>query len=185
MALGVESGSDRIRNGLLKRNMPEETIRSGAALLRKYKINFSSYIMLGLPSETLEETFETVKLCADIKTDYVMPTMYLPIIGTDLWKYMKENNLFEEIKGKKRVAYANESSVKLANKHEVLNLHKLCSVAAACPSTIPLIRILVKLPFNPLYQLIFNLNVFNLVRSSRNMSWLEMTELALKLHKNF
>ena len=185
MALGVESGSDRIRNGLLKRNMPEATIRANAALLKKYKIKFSCYIMFGVPTETTEEAFETVQLCADIKADYVMPTMYLPLIGTDLWEYMKKNGLFEEVKTRKRVAYSNESSVKLENKHELLNLHKLCPVGSAFPSMIPLIKVLVKLPFNPLYQLIFNLNVFNLVRASRNMSWFEMTKLALKLHKSF
>ncbi|MAG52449.1 MAG: hypothetical protein CMH62_00630, partial [Nanoarchaeota archaeon] len=68
---GLESGNDYIRNTVLKRNMSKRDIVNASALLRKYKVNFTTQTMMCLPDETIDMVFETIKLSAKCKPNYI------------------------------------------------------------------------------------------------------------------
>ena len=182
LAIGVESGSERVRNEILRRNMSDAVIIENARLLKKHGIPFNSYVMMGNPTETLDEALKTVKFLAAIGSDKIMPSVCKPLIGTDLWEFMKRNNLFDDNAGE-TADYANESSVKLRNKREIMNLHKFSYVAVRFPRLLPLIKKLIKLPYNPLYKLLFYYGTFDTVRASRNMGFFETLLLSFKLKK--
>ncbi|MEK7722695.1 MAG: radical SAM protein, partial [Elusimicrobiota bacterium] len=177
LAIGVESGSERIRNGILHRNMSDSVITGNAALLKKHGIPFSSYVMLGLPTETLEEAVKTLEFLSAIGSDTIMPSIYKPLVGTGLWDFMRQNDLFDG------AAVGKEDGVKLPDRRELFNLYKLSHVAVRFPRLMPLIKKLIKLPENPLFQLIFYYNTFAAARVSRNMDFWEMLRLSWKLLK--
>jgi radical SAM superfamily enzyme YgiQ (UPF0313 family) len=64
LKLGIESGSLRVRKEVLKRFMTQkdvlETIRSG----ERHRLHTSGFLMIGLPTETRAERWETVDLLA-------------------------------------------------------------------------------------------------------------------------
>jgi radical SAM superfamily enzyme YgiQ (UPF0313 family) len=183
MALGVESGSERLRNIVLKRNMPDEQIIRGAALLHKYGIKIIAYVMFGLPGETLEEAFSTVEMLGRIGADSIAPTIYQPIIKTELWTYMEQHGLFEEKTAQSFSHYSYSSPVKMAHKREIVNLHKIAFLGMRFPALLPVIRLLIRLPHNPLFKLLNDYDLFRTYKVSRAMGLGEMLRLAWKIRK--
>lgn len=62
IAMGIESGSQRVRKEVLNRHMTDEKIVESFKLVRKYKIRCSAYNMIGLPYEDREDIFKTIEL---------------------------------------------------------------------------------------------------------------------------
>ncbi len=183
MALGVECGSERLRNVVLKRNMTDEEITRGAALLHKHKIKFIAYVMFGLPGETLDEAVSTVELLGRIGADNIAPTIYQPIVKTELWKYMLAHDLFENGSAESFSHYSYDTPVKLGHKREMVNLHKIAFLGVRFPAFIPLLRRLIRLPHNPLFKLLNDYDLFNTYRVSRAMDWVEMIKLSWSIRK--
>lgn len=62
MAIGIESGSYWIRRYVLNRNITNEEIIRKFEIAKKSGIRISTYNMVGLPFETREMVFETIRL---------------------------------------------------------------------------------------------------------------------------
>ena len=81
---GVESGSARVLRALGKRITPEQ-VKSAASAVRRAGINLSVYLITGVPGETEEDIFATVKLMESIlpHDGQVSPLAFYP--GTSLF----------------------------------------------------------------------------------------------------
>ena len=66
VAYGIESGSEEIRNGLLKKNLKEEDIITNTKTIKKYGIKVRTTNLMGLPGETLEDAFKTLEINLNI-----------------------------------------------------------------------------------------------------------------------
>jgi anaerobic magnesium-protoporphyrin IX monomethyl ester cyclase len=90
VALGFESGSDRIL-GYLKRNTitMEQNIKA-VKLLKKHGIAIHGYFILGSPTETREDMFKTLE---NSSIDSVSFGILTPYPGTELWEYAKQRGL--------------------------------------------------------------------------------------------
>lgn len=88
LALGVESGSERIR-GLLRKPIDETALHAANARFRSSSIMPMYFFMLGFPTETRPELKATVdlfmKLAADNPRAYVSVNTYAPFPGTELF----------------------------------------------------------------------------------------------------
>ncbi len=60
LLFGVESGNERIRNKVIKKAITDKQIRRGIALCWKYDIEPDVFLMLGFPTETKKELYDTV-----------------------------------------------------------------------------------------------------------------------------
>lgn len=89
----IETGSEKLRNSLLNKNLSDEKIIRCGEILNKYKIKFRVYNMMGLPTETFEDALLTVKINQKIKNPYPLVTLYDPYPGTELAKVAAEKNL--------------------------------------------------------------------------------------------
>ena len=89
VALGVESGSERVLNEVLCRHLSKEQIASAFERLVRCGIRVHSYNMVGIPTETLGECLETVKFNARVKSDWraaeLRVTIFYPYYGTSLY----------------------------------------------------------------------------------------------------
>lgn len=183
MALGVETGSENLRNIVLKRSMTDEQVERGSALLHRYGIKFIAYIMFGLPGETLDEALSTVELLGRIKADCIAPTIYQPIIKTELWNYMLEHDLFEQNASQSYSHYSYDSPVKMAHKREIVNLHKLAFLGVRHPAFLPFIRRIIRMQHNPLFKLLNVYDLFRTYRVSRAIGFIEMIRLGWHIRK--
>jgi len=155
---GVESGVERIRNGILQKGVSEEHIRSTASLFKKYKIQFGTYNMLGLPSETIEDAWQTVKLNAEIRPQFPWCSILQPYPGTKIHRDM-EKTLGKEIKSDAiQASYFTASVIDNPDIKQMENLQKFFHLAVRVPLLQSVIRKLIKLPPNFIFTLIFQMS---------------------------
>ena len=82
--VGIETGSDRLLK-LISKNTTLTQASSAAALLRKVGIHWTGYFMMGLPSETKQETYQTLAFMKELKPDFASLSVYEPFPGTGLF----------------------------------------------------------------------------------------------------
>ena len=70
VSIGVEHGNEQFRKTVLNKNITDAQVYSSLALLKKYDIRSSAYFMVGLPFETRELVFETIKMYKKLINEY-------------------------------------------------------------------------------------------------------------------
>lgn len=92
VGIGVETGNEYFRKTVLKRNMSNKKILETVELCNKYNIPHYEFLMLGLPFETRNLFFDTVRLCRRIKTTGWALYIFHPYPGTELGRICKDHN---------------------------------------------------------------------------------------------
>lgn len=92
IVIGLETGSQRLLDFIRKGTTVEQNIRS-VEICKQYGINVYATIMLGLPTETKEETQMTVDMINKSLPTFVSPFWYVPIPGTGLYNFCDDNDL--------------------------------------------------------------------------------------------
>jgi len=64
--IGIQSGSERIRNGYFKRNVSDAQIHEKIALLKKYKVGIHYELITDNPFETTEDKYKTLRLLLEL-----------------------------------------------------------------------------------------------------------------------
>lgn len=84
LAIGLESGNESLRKNVLKRRTSNAQIITTFNLVKEYKMEAYTYNMVGLPYETEENIWETIKLNAIVKPYVVGVSAFYPFRGTQL-----------------------------------------------------------------------------------------------------
>ena len=161
---GVESGDENIRLEVLnKGRLPDEKIFSCARLLKKYNVPFQTFNMFGIPTETYEQAWKTIKINQKIKPTSV--GMYLlclfPYVGvTDfaLNKGLIEEKDFEMLENPPYNLQLSLLALHPERNKDIVkicNLQKLSIIALRFPFLEPLIRKLCELPHNRFFGLLY------------------------------
>ncbi|MCB9916687.1 MAG: B12-binding domain-containing radical SAM protein [Planctomycetes bacterium] len=85
LKLGIESGSPRVRARVLKRHMTDRDIDETVASAEAAGLHTSGFVMVGLPSETPEELWETVDCLARTRIGRFRTSFFFPFPGTEGW----------------------------------------------------------------------------------------------------
>lgn len=93
VAVGIESGNPQIRKDLLKRFMSNEEIIKIIRLCRKAGIEVTTYNMIGIPFETLDNVLETVKLNVAAGPSAMHISIFQPYPNTALYDLCVDNKL--------------------------------------------------------------------------------------------
>ena len=88
--MGIESGSERLRKTVLRRNMTNAQIIRAFRAAKKWGMKASSYNMVGLPYETEADIWETIRLNRECEPDYLHVFIFQPYPGTELHELCKE-----------------------------------------------------------------------------------------------
>lgn len=81
---GIESGSARVCRDVLQRVQSLERAERAFLLLREAGVNTRAYVMMALPTETIDEGRQTFDFCGQIRADTVRPSWFQPYPGTVL-----------------------------------------------------------------------------------------------------
>lgn len=182
---GIETGSEKYRNEVLHKALKNQDIIKAAKYLRKYKIPFGTYNMIGLPGETLEDAFETIKLNAKIKSQLPTCTILQPYPKTAMADYAAEHGYLKaNFSADDFNFFTSGSILKIPFIKELVNLNSFFLIAVRFPSFIPIIRILIKLPPNPLYRALSFLSLGIAKLKSQNLSYREGAKLALTFFRH-
>ncbi len=158
VTFAVESGSDRIRNEILKRNMTKEEIINCARLLKKYKIRFITENILANPTSTLEDDIETLDLNLKCRPDYPTVSLLQPYPRTEVFQIALANDQFEKENIDKMGSFFENSPLKISDKKERVNLQRIFAIVVAFPFLRRLVVFLIKRRvFAPVYTFLYSL----------------------------
>jgi len=159
VGLGVETGNDRLRNVVLKRNMSKEQIVRACLTLRQAGINVVTTNMVGLPTGTLEDDFETLRLNIESRPAFANAFIFQPYPKTELGELARREGLMEGTFDDIASSAWDTSVLKFPpqEKRQIENLQKLFAVTVEWPWLLPLVRLLIRLPRNRLFWLIHKL----------------------------
>lgn len=153
VAYGIESGSEKIRNGLLKKNLKEEDIITNTKAIKKYGIKVRTTNLMGLPGETLEDAFKTITINQKIQADYTGANVLVPYPKTEIVDYAIERGFlpadytihnFDQVMRK--------ALIKSPYKREFENLCALFNLTVKFPFLTPLTKRLIRFPFPKLFS---------------------------------
>lgn len=93
-SLGVESGSEYIRNKIMKKGLSNEKIYETVNECAKHKHLFiKGFFIIGMPEETHETLQETYEMIKKLPFDKISVNFIAPYPGTELFNCCIENNL--------------------------------------------------------------------------------------------
>jgi len=98
ISFGVESGNDYVRNEIMKRNMDEMEIVRAFRLAHEYGIKTNAINIIGVPGETDEMIWDTIRLNRKLKPTISCVNIFYPYEGTVLGDECFEKNLVNEAK---------------------------------------------------------------------------------------
>jgi radical SAM superfamily enzyme YgiQ (UPF0313 family) len=87
ISYGVESGSQRLLD-LIQKGVTKEKVRESFRLTKKAGITIRAFYMLGLPTETKEESMETIQFAKKLDTLWAQFTVTIPYPGTPMFNQL-------------------------------------------------------------------------------------------------
>lgn len=163
--VAVESGNETIRNMILKRNLSNERIISCCNLLHEANIKVQTINMIGLPTETTENMYDTLRLNQLCKPHHVTANMFIPLPGVDITSFaVKEGLLDEDFASPKTVYHSSSMKYPENIKRFIVPFQYLFPLFVMYPPSLKLSFILMRIP----KQLLRTFDtLFRLYRNSR------------------
>ena len=94
--------------------------------------------MFGMPGETLEQAWNTIRINAQIKPDYPFSTVFQPYPATELKEYAQKTGVLDESFDVNNIGMMHDGSynpIKLKNKNEIINLQNFFWVLVRFPKS--------------------------------------------------
>lgn len=156
VGFGIESGSERVRNEILRKEVSDAQIRAAADAMRRHGIGIVTYNILGAPTETLEEAWQTLAFNQEICAGYAGIALMQPYPGSQVYEQARIAGLLDESAiDEIPFSFHDSTPLRHAHRRELTNLQKLFNLAVRWPMLTPLVRRAVRLPENPLFLLVF------------------------------
>lgn len=93
--IGLESGSERVRREILRRNYSNEDVIETVRLARKHGLQVCFFNLIGLPGETERDFHETIKINRACQPDWHFTSIFFPYPGTRLHETCREMGLLK------------------------------------------------------------------------------------------
>jgi radical SAM superfamily enzyme YgiQ (UPF0313 family) len=90
VAMGIESGSEEIRNRILKKGVSDKQILHACELFNRYGIKVCGHNIFGVPGETVETAFSTIELNLRCRVHVNLFYFFQPYPGTKLGEMARE-----------------------------------------------------------------------------------------------
>lgn len=184
---GIESGNESIRNNIIKKDISNEEIINCAKSLKRHGVPFGTFNMVGIPGETTEDAMQTILINQIIKTDYPWCSIAQLTPRTELAEYALTKGVIDKDLSidENPESYFKSSMLKQDNIRELINLQKFFYLAVKFPSLLPVIKLLIKLPTNPIFDFIFILGYGLQIRKRTGIGPVRLFMLGTKLWRHF
>ena len=133
VGMGIESGSQRILTDICNRQMKVERLIENYKILRDWKFRTNAYYMIGFPTETRDEVFETIDLCSQVHSDVDSVSIFQPYNGLPMTNLAKSKGWIKE--GAKIPTFTDASIIEqpTLTAREVANLRRVFMLYAKLP----------------------------------------------------
>ena len=189
VSVGIETGSERIRKEILNKNLSDDKIIKGAKILKEVGIRIQTSNMFCIPTETVEDALETIRLNIKIKADFVFVAILMPFPDTKIASIAQELGIlkkdfsFEDLP---KSFFTPKSIMGLPNVHVLENIYKVAYVCVRYPFLFSLFSNLVKFKFlDKVFLLIFYISLFYRYKSERNLSFFSTLKWFYRFRKSY
>ncbi len=158
VGFGLESGVEHIRNDILKKRISNEEIYQTTELLHKYKIPFATSNMLALPTETLKDGLQTIRLNQKIRTKLPWYSVFQPYPGTQIANLVESLYNCSSNPDKIGSDYHSGSILNTKDAKSLAKLHKFAILATKCRWTLPIVKLLIHFPDNYIFKIIHRIS---------------------------
>ena len=152
VTFAIESGNDYMRRDILARKMSREAILKGVYILRKHGLKFRIENMIGLPGESIDQMIETLDINIQCRPVYGWASIYQPYPGLPLTAYTRKLELWDGNVDDFCETFFEKTALKTNLAKEITNIQRLFGLAVSFPILRGLIRWLIKLPANAVYE---------------------------------
>ena len=147
--MGVESGSERIRRDILhKGNITNQRVIEAGTIVKSYGMVLKTFNMIGIPTETINDCFDTVKLNSEMRPDHTSCTFLTPYPKYDIATHFHKQDLDSEGSYLEPLPHVSR---------QMVNLQTFFFIAVKFPRLIRVVRLLIKCPPNPVYRILSRL----------------------------
>ncbi|MEK6901710.1 MAG: radical SAM protein, partial [Nanoarchaeota archaeon] len=94
--VAIECGNEILRNKILKRNLTDKQILESCQILHDEGLKVGTINILGLPTETIENMEETLRLNKACNPEHVSANIFMPLPGVDLTNLAVEKGLLDK-----------------------------------------------------------------------------------------
>lgn len=191
---GVETGNEDIRKNILSRDMTNEQLIKVGNMFKKRGVRVFTANMIGLPGETIDNAFETIKINRQISPELAAFDILQPFPKTDIYEYCQKKGIIKDgvtvndflgfncggWAANKRTG----SVLKQDNARELVNLQKFTSLLVRHYWLAPIVRPLIKLKPNRFFDFINGYTQMGYkikYATSIEEKWVHIRDLALIL----
>lgn len=179
--MGVETGNEELRRRVLNKKITNEQIRRAAAIIKHHGISLSTFNILGLPGEGIDQALETYRLNLEIRSNFLQCSLLQPYPGTDLRTWVEEQGLLEESSAPVlEESFFVATQLKIENKKEIVNLQKLMPVMAQFRIPPAVVRAIIKFPPNMLFDSLFRLTFIIKKITTQQLRLLPLLRLGMR-----
>ena len=150
--LGLEAGSDYVRNSILKRGMSLEQFENACGLLHRHKIRFATENILGVPGTTLADDLLTYAINRRVRSHHTFATLMQVYPRTGIAYYAVKQGLVKTPPTDFPSTFYHDSSIALPDKKKRGRLRALAAIGVSLQLPLPVMRILIRLPLRRLYE---------------------------------
>lgn len=93
--LPIESADENMRNKIIKKHLSEDKIYEVIRACNELDLKANAYFVLGMPGETRESLENNIKLLKEVPLNGMIAFFATPFPGTDLFKWVTEDNLVD------------------------------------------------------------------------------------------
>jgi radical SAM superfamily enzyme YgiQ (UPF0313 family) len=159
--IGFESGNQRILD-LMKKGSTVEQNHEAYGILKSFGLEVQGMFMIGLPTETLEEARDTIRMIKSMRLERPVLTFFTPYPGTELYDYCREKGLLN-IKD-----YSDFDRSKMSPKIKGLDYDELLELADSVMPGGSRARNAVKAAFRRLFGKALGNRLIGFVKARRN-----------------
>jgi len=180
--VGIETGNDELREQLLGRKIKKDQIQRAVRYLKELGIKVLSYNMLGLPGETIEQGFETIKLNQELNIDFPRFSLFQPYPGTEIAEVLVQKGMLnrEQLLKNLSASYFHKSPLLSPEIKALSNLQKIYALAIKLPKLEKFSKKLIHLKPNPGFDLIFLISIALQYQKATNHTLPETIELGFR-----
>lgn len=188
-AFGVESGDERMRNEVLRKNLTNEQIFKAVKIFHKYDINFMTFNMVGNPGESFDDAVRTLKFNVSLKPKVSSSTVLNPYVETDLYNYCLKHGYIDQTTKDQLKEQADLFGyavfLKQPDMDKIVNLEKVFTMLVKFPVLIKPTVWLIKHNLLPRPLLSLCYKTFSALRQKDKLrlNWREFVYFGIKLRK--
>lgn len=180
--LGIESGDDYLNNKILKKNLGQPQIINTFAILNKIGLKIEAFNMVGIPGETIETALSTLELNLRLRPSFARCSLLQPYPKTEIALLAKQEGLLPELLDPNtfQPSYFLDTPLLLKDKDTIINIQRLFNLCVRFPVLYPLVKRLIRLKPNWVFDLIFKIDYAFSVYQIDKMSLKDVLVLAFR-----